>query len=196
VPPLSSFVTLLEYYGLQLQHLSPNSIALVAIFVHLCEMYVGVRPSVRLFRCFFVLKAASPCPLLIGGYYFQCRTQGHATTSCPFPLAGGNDGEKTGRWCRRMPMIGSCFPSPAQPSTAPSGRKTPVWSQYLAENGLTSLMVLHDFLSKCLMPLQDRSHRPAWMYTRVNDIKQLDRGPGSSLDVALLVASLKALMTD
>jgi hypothetical protein len=27
---------LLEYYGLQLQHLSPNSIALVAIFVHLC----------------------------------------------------------------------------------------------------------------------------------------------------------------
>jgi hypothetical protein len=33
--------------------------------------------------------------------------------------------------------------------------------QYLAENGLTSLMVLHDFLSKRLMPLQDRSHRPA-----------------------------------
>jgi hypothetical protein len=25
--------------------------------------------------------------------------------------------------------------------------------QYLAENGLTSLMVLHDFLSKCLAPL-------------------------------------------
>jgi hypothetical protein len=42
VPPLSSFfLTLLEYYGLQLQHLSPNSIALVAIFVQLCEMYVG-----------------------------------------------------------------------------------------------------------------------------------------------------------
>jgi hypothetical protein len=25
--------------------------------------------------------------------------------------------------------------------------------QYLTENGLTSLMVLHDFLSKCLVPL-------------------------------------------
>jgi hypothetical protein len=25
--------------------------------------------------------------------------------------------------------------------------------QYLAENGLTSQMVLHDFLSKCLVPL-------------------------------------------
>jgi hypothetical protein len=49
VPPLSSFLTLLEYYGLQLQHLSPNFIALVAIFIHLYEIYVGVRPSVRLF---------------------------------------------------------------------------------------------------------------------------------------------------
>jgi hypothetical protein len=91
VPPLSSFVPLLEYYGLQLQHLSPNSIALVAIFVHLCEMYVGVWPSVRLFRCFFVLKAASPCPLLIGGYYFQCRTQGHAHNIVPI---------SPGRWER------------------------------------------------------------------------------------------------
>jgi hypothetical protein len=34
VSPLSSFfLTLLEYYGLQLQHLSPNSIMLVVIFV-------------------------------------------------------------------------------------------------------------------------------------------------------------------
>jgi hypothetical protein len=79
LPPLSSFfLTLLEYYRLQLQYLSPNSIAMVAIFVHLCEMYVGVRPSVRLFRCFFVLKAASTCPPLIGSHYSQRRTPGHA----------------------------------------------------------------------------------------------------------------------
>jgi hypothetical protein len=83
VPPLSFFLTLLEYYGLQLQHLSPNSIALVAIFVHLCEMYVGVRPSVRLFRRFFVLKAASTRPPLIGGHYFQRRTPGHVRYIAP-----------------------------------------------------------------------------------------------------------------
>jgi hypothetical protein len=42
VPPLSSFfLMLLEFYGLQLQHLSPNSITLVVIFVHLCEMFMG-----------------------------------------------------------------------------------------------------------------------------------------------------------
>jgi hypothetical protein len=70
------------------------------------------------------------------------------------------------------------------------------WIQYLAENGLTSLMVLHDFLSKHLAPLQDRSHRPAWIYTGVNDIMRLDRGPRSSLGDALLATSLKALTTD
>jgi hypothetical protein len=68
--------------------------------------------------------------------------------------------------------------------------------QYLAENGLTSLMVLHDFLSKHLAPLQDRSHRPAWMYTGVNDIMQLDRWPGSSLGDTLLATTLKALTTN
>jgi hypothetical protein len=67
--------------------------------------------------------------------------------------------------------------------------------QYLAENGLTSLMVLHEFLSRCLVPLQDRPARPAWMYTRVNDIMRLKRDPGSSLDEALLAACLKALTT-
>jgi hypothetical protein len=68
--------------------------------------------------------------------------------------------------------------------------------QYLAESGLTSLMVLHDFLSRRLAPLQDRATRPAWMYTGVNDIMRLERGPGSSLDGELLAACLKALTTD
>jgi hypothetical protein len=71
VSPLSSFLlTLLEYYGLQLQYLSPNSITLVAIFIHLYKMFVGVRPLVRLFWRFFVLKAVSQHLPLISGYYF------------------------------------------------------------------------------------------------------------------------------
>jgi hypothetical protein len=32
---------------------------MVAIFVHLYEMFVGVRPSVRLFWRFFILKVVS-----------------------------------------------------------------------------------------------------------------------------------------
>jgi hypothetical protein len=69
------------------------------------------------------------------------------------------------------------------------------WIQYLAENSLTSLMVLHDFLSKCPVPLQDRPY-PEWMYTGVNDIMRLDRRPGSSLVEVLLAKSLRALTTN
>jgi hypothetical protein len=50
-------------------------------------------------------------------------------TSHLFPLMGGNGGEKTGRWCMRTFMTGSHFPSAAQPSTVPSGGKTPAWSR-------------------------------------------------------------------
>jgi hypothetical protein len=48
LPFFSFFFTLLETYDLQLHHLSPHFITLVAIFIHLCEMCMGVWPSVRL----------------------------------------------------------------------------------------------------------------------------------------------------
>jgi hypothetical protein len=46
----SFFLLVLEEFGLQLQHLTPNSILQVAIFVHLCEMFVGVAAYTSLFR--------------------------------------------------------------------------------------------------------------------------------------------------
>jgi hypothetical protein len=79
VPPFSYFLTLLEMYGLQLQHLMPHSITLVVDFVHLCEMYMGMWPSVCLFRLFHVLRYSWRSAGPIGGYYFQYRTKGPAT---------------------------------------------------------------------------------------------------------------------
>jgi hypothetical protein len=75
--PLSSFfLVLLEYYGLQLQHLLPHSIRLVAVFTHFCEMFMGVRSSVRLFRQFHVMRPVNKQPPRLGGYYFQHRMKG------------------------------------------------------------------------------------------------------------------------
>jgi hypothetical protein len=53
--PASSFLMLLENYDLWLHHLSQHSLMLVVIFVQLCQMYVGVQPSVHLFCLFFTL---------------------------------------------------------------------------------------------------------------------------------------------
>jgi hypothetical protein len=49
--PISPFfLMLLEDFGLQLQHLTPHSILQVAIFAHLCEMFMEVAPCTSLFR--------------------------------------------------------------------------------------------------------------------------------------------------
>ena len=61
VPPFSDFLmAVLETYQIQLLHLHPNSILILSIFAYLCEAYVGVRPSVELFRSFYALRSTAP----------------------------------------------------------------------------------------------------------------------------------------
>jgi hypothetical protein len=64
------FLLLLEEFGLQLQHLTPHSILQAVIFVHLCEMFVGVAPYTSLFRHFFVLVKSGKARDHLGAYYF------------------------------------------------------------------------------------------------------------------------------
>jgi hypothetical protein len=69
--PISPFfLLLLEELGLQLQHLTPHSILQESIFVHLCEMFVGVAPCTSLFRHFFVLVKSGKAKDHLGAYYF------------------------------------------------------------------------------------------------------------------------------
>jgi hypothetical protein len=69
--PISPFfLLLLEELGLQLQHLTPHSILQAAIFVHLCEMFVGVAPCTSLFCHFFVLVESGKAKDHLGAYYF------------------------------------------------------------------------------------------------------------------------------
>jgi hypothetical protein len=74
VLPLSSFLVLLEHCGLWLQHLSPHS-TLVAVFTHFCEVFMGVRPLVHMFRQFHVLHPVNKQPPCLDSYYFQQRTK-------------------------------------------------------------------------------------------------------------------------
>jgi hypothetical protein len=51
VPPMFLFFhDVLAAYGLHLAHLHPNAVVMLAIFQHLYEAFVGVYPSVALFR--------------------------------------------------------------------------------------------------------------------------------------------------
>jgi hypothetical protein len=65
----------------------------------------------------------------------------------------------------------------------------------LAKSRLTSMMVLHDYVSKLIVPLQERT-LPAWLYTRVNDLTRLERGDGSALSEEALALVIGKLSLD
>lgn len=58
--PFSSFYDVLDFYGIQMAHHTPNTMMILAIFAHLCEMFIGVRPCLRLFRWFLTMQLVSP----------------------------------------------------------------------------------------------------------------------------------------
>jgi hypothetical protein len=44
LPTCSFFCGLLYFYGIELQHLNPNSICHISIFIHFCEAILGIEP--------------------------------------------------------------------------------------------------------------------------------------------------------
>ncbi|RLN28886.1 orf3 [Panicum miliaceum] len=48
LPSGAFFQGLLHYYGLEATHLKPNSIAQIAMFIHLCEGFLGITPHFNL----------------------------------------------------------------------------------------------------------------------------------------------------
>ena len=169
--PISSFfLLLLEDFGLQLQHLTLHSILLTAIFVHLCEMFVGVRPCVLLFRHFFVLVKSGKGKDEVGAYYFQTRSDLRT------PYIPGLVGGKWEEWRREWVIatteanVRLVMPTEGPASDRLSWRAKPsLPSEFdpvldkiraLAEGGLTSLHVLGDFLKRRIAPLQQRPRPP------------------------------------
>ena len=46
---------LLYYYGIQIHHLTPKSVLHIAVFVHFCEAFLGIKPHFELFRSLYTL---------------------------------------------------------------------------------------------------------------------------------------------
>lgn len=44
---------LVDYYQIALCNLNPNSMLYIAIFINLCEAYLGIEPHFNLFQYFF-----------------------------------------------------------------------------------------------------------------------------------------------
>jgi hypothetical protein len=77
LPSCSFFRGLLYFYGLELHHLNLNSICHIAIFIHLCEAFLGIEPHWDLFRFLFRVKPQPTAKNLsvVGGTGIQLRQQ-------------------------------------------------------------------------------------------------------------------------
>jgi hypothetical protein len=162
--PISPFfLLLLEEFGLQLQHLTPHSILQAAIFVHLCEMFIGVAPCTSLFHYFFVLVRSGKTKVHIGAYYFQKRPD---PAIVYIPTFGGarwenwrNDWVIASTEANDRLILPSNGPSldrkqwRTKPSLSPEFLPVLDRIKVLATGGLTSMHVVGDLLERWIMPL-------------------------------------------
>jgi hypothetical protein len=167
LPILPFFLLLLEEFGPQLQHLTPHSILQAAIFVHLCEMFVGVAPCTSLFRYFFVLVRSRKTRDHISAYYFQTRLDPAVVYIPTFR------GARWENW-RNDWVIAS--------TEANDRLILPVLDRIkvLATGDLTSMHVVGDLLKRRIVPLLRRSRLSCW-FTGPNDIGRIQRGLGTDL---------------
>jgi hypothetical protein len=102
--PVHPFLSsLIDYYGISLCNLGPNSILHVVIFVHFCEAYLGILPHFDLFRHFFHLKTVGGTgSRIVWSVYLQLR-DGMATQYITTPL-NTNDKFWAQRWFY-MPQV-------------------------------------------------------------------------------------------
>jgi hypothetical protein len=166
--PISPFfLLLLEELRLQLQHLTPHSILQATIFIHLCEMFVGVAPCTSLFCHFFVLVKSGKAKDHLGAYYFQTRSN---SAVAYIPTLGGARWEN---WCDDWVIASAeandCLVLPsdgpaldqkqwrAKPSLASEFLPVLDRIKTLATGGLTSMHVVGDFLKHQIAPLQRRA---------------------------------------
>ena len=63
------FYALLQFWGIQLHHLTPQSILRLSIFTHFCEAFLGILPHFHLFQYFFILVPVPNAskPAVVGG---------------------------------------------------------------------------------------------------------------------------------
>jgi hypothetical protein len=190
VPISSFFLLLLEELELQLQHLMPHSILHAAIFVHLCEMFVGVAPCTSFFRHFFVFVKSGKAKDHHDAYYFQTRS--HSAVAYIPTLGGARWENLRGDWVIASAEANDCLILPsdgpaldwkqwrAKPSLVPEFLPMLDRIKTLATGGLTSIHVVGDFLKPRIAPLQRRARLRCW-FTGSNDIDRIQRGPGTDL---------------
>ncbi|KAE8798610.1 hypothetical protein D1007_26095 [Hordeum vulgare] len=166
----SFFTGILNHYGIQALHLQPNSILLLSVFAFYCEAFVGLRPSIALFRHFFSLHLHEGTQLSV------CISFKAAECGNLLMKAGKKVENFRHRWV--LMSLKDANPWLDEPNGLPE--KISVWSSAklsdhraapimerfsrdISAKRLTGGMIVKEFLAQHRVPLQGLS-RPLWDY--------------------------------
>lgn len=180
LPASDFFRRLLHYYGVELQHLNTNSILQIAIFVHLCEAYLGIDPHFQLFRYLFRMKVTSATHnRCVGRAGLQLR-QGMKDLYIPYELK-----QSVKEWYKEWFYVENQEPQLLGRSNMPPQRQLnwlkPLTTDEktgidelmtmigdLKDQGLTGERVYLSFLMRRVQPLRSRS-TAGYLYTGDSD---------------------------
>ena len=179
LPSCSFLRGLLHFYGLELCNLGPNSLLHIAIFVHLCEAFLGVRPHWKLFLHLFTVR---PLPKAddqdgVGGVGIQLR---RASEYIDVQMLSSYP-----TWRDEWFVLDN--PPPELPEyTARIAKPQPSWTgkgldekpgddpevkyllkriQELKKQGVNAHTVVFSWASRGVQPLK-RQDKPAWSFKR------------------------------
>ncbi|KAK1621172.1 hypothetical protein QYE76_026689 [Lolium multiflorum] len=191
--PIHPFLRgLLFVYGLQLHHLTPNSILHISIFITLCEAFLGVQPNWALWkRIFFCRRNGSPnVAYNIGGVVISVRpTVDYFDVKLPDSVQG---------WCKKWLYIQEVNDGCAEDNIPPFDGAEKIlrrrsWDAEATEEEriatealmarihelqntrgkeLSGIQITAYFLRTRVQPLQARKH-PLWKYSGDTDVDRL-----------------------
>ncbi|XBI64938.1 hypothetical protein VPH35_044933 [Triticum aestivum] len=196
LPPSIFFRGFLNFFGAQLHHFTPNSIAYLAAFVSMCESFLGCRPHWGLFKHIFTcrsqtVKKASPgdektrVVQMCGGLGIQVRNKStFPAMTFPESVRGW---QSTWFYCQDQSTPGQSSGLPQftmgrvnKPSSLKVIPEEKADVKMLMERvvqlvreGVTGMDLLEVFLRCRIQPLQFRSHC-MWLYCGTEDVTRVN----------------------
>ena len=187
------FYALLQFWGIQLHHLTPQSILYLSIFTHFCEVFLGILPHFHLFQHFFILVPIQNAgkPSVIGGCELVLRPETRDEYLAYDPTGKGTEWKKfwfhVGNFESPLPERVPGAPQVHEnwSSTGPGGKQFECIFGAIANwknKGVTSDHVVFSFVSHRIQPLQHRQH-PAFRYEGTKDATRMLPEPMAQSDV-------------
>ncbi|KAK1608060.1 hypothetical protein QYE76_031733 [Lolium multiflorum] len=210
--PIHDFLRgLLFMYGLQLHHLTPNSILHISIFITLCESFLGIQPNWSLWKRIFLCRrnGSSSIAYNIGGVvicvrpdveYFDVkfpdsvqgwrkkwlyiREENHGSVEDNIPPFDGAE-----KICRRRSWDAEATDAEKAATEALMTRIHEL--QNTRGQELSGIQITAYFLRIRVQPLQARKN-PLWMYAGDKDVDRLSVDLSVN-DLAKLVRKISSL---